>query len=345
MTEEVMVPSRCLYAVSHDGTIVNERASAAIVPWWSFTKTVIAAAALILVQDGRLQLDETLDGQPFTLRQLLQHRAGLPDYGTLPEYHAAVRRGNEPWPVSELLDRVRSGHLLHSPEIVWRYSNIDYLIVRQQIEHVTGADLDATLRSLVLGPLKVDCARIASKPSDLDNVTMGEASGYHPGWVYHGLLVGPVESAAVLLDRLLGTDLLAAQLREQMLQPYIVGGPTEDRPWNVPAYGLGMMCGDAEDGYRVAGHTGGGPASVIAAYRRLDSPSSGAAAVFLADGTQGEVERAAFELASQEASPPLEAPCPCPCYSFARPAPFVTSRSAASVAFGSWNINASIAPD
>ena len=32
---------------------------------------------------------------------------------------------------------------------------------------------------------------------------MGSAEGYHPGWVYHGLLVGPVEDAALLLDRLL----------------------------------------------------------------------------------------------------------------------------------------------
>ena len=36
------------------------------VPWWSLTKTAIAAAALALVGDGRLALDEPLDARPYT---------------------------------------------------------------------------------------------------------------------------------------------------------------------------------------------------------------------------------------------------------------------------------------
>lgn len=54
------------------------------VPWWSFGKTVIAAAALVLVRDRVLALDDAIDGQAYTLRQLLQHQAGLADYGPLP---------------------------------------------------------------------------------------------------------------------------------------------------------------------------------------------------------------------------------------------------------------------
>jgi CubicO group peptidase (beta-lactamase class C family) len=90
MTGGATVPSRGLYAVSRDGTIVNECSGATIEPWWSFTKCVIVAAVLRLVQDGRLRLDDLLKAQPYCLRQLLQHRAGLSDYGVLPEYHAAV---------------------------------------------------------------------------------------------------------------------------------------------------------------------------------------------------------------------------------------------------------------
>jgi CubicO group peptidase (beta-lactamase class C family) len=61
-----------------------------VVPWWSFTKTAIAATALSLVARGKITLDEPLTAKPYTLRQLLQHRAGLCDYGALPDYHAAV---------------------------------------------------------------------------------------------------------------------------------------------------------------------------------------------------------------------------------------------------------------
>lgn len=59
-------------------------------PWWSFTKTVLAATALTLVRDGLIGLDDPILDQPFTLRQLLRHEAGLADYGELAEYHAAV---------------------------------------------------------------------------------------------------------------------------------------------------------------------------------------------------------------------------------------------------------------
>jgi CubicO group peptidase (beta-lactamase class C family) len=299
MTGEATVPSRCLYAVSRDGTIVNERGGAMIVPWWSFTKTVIAAAVLRLVQDGRLRLDETLDGKSYSLRQLLQHRAGLPDYGALPEYHAAVARGDQPWPAQELLCRVGAERPRYRPGTGWQYSNVGYRIVRQQIERTTGTDLQAALRLLVLDSIGVEGIRLATMPADLVNVTMGNASDYHPGWVYHGLLVGPVRSAAILLDRLIGTNFLAAKLRERMLQPHVVGGSIADRPWKVPGYGFGMMCGESTDGHHVAGHTGSGPGSVIAVYRRTTPCASGSAAVFLAEGTQGQVERTAFELATR----------------------------------------------
>ena len=66
-------------AVVSGGTV--HAATDVAVPWWSIAKTVLASAALLLVAAGRLQLDEPIRGRPFTLRQLLQHRAGLRCYG------------------------------------------------------------------------------------------------------------------------------------------------------------------------------------------------------------------------------------------------------------------------
>src|SRR5690606_2772623 len=105
-----------------DGT-PRDVSSQAIVPWWSFTKTLIAAAALILVRRKRLSLEAPLPGLPYSLRQLLQHTAGVGNYGGLPEYHAAVARGDAPWSRDELYVRIPPTRLLFAPGAGWEYSN------------------------------------------------------------------------------------------------------------------------------------------------------------------------------------------------------------------------------
>ena len=122
------------------------------VPRWSFTKTILAAAALALVGQKRLSLDEPIDGKPYSLRHLLQHTSGLPDYGGLPEYHAAVAAGQMPWSGEELLSRVKSRQLLFSPGTSWAYSNVGYLMVRQILERAFDGDVHHAIRTLVFTP-------------------------------------------------------------------------------------------------------------------------------------------------------------------------------------------------
>jgi CubicO group peptidase (beta-lactamase class C family) len=177
-------------AVAENGTVATTTGVRAPVPWWSFTKTVIAAGALALVRDGRLALDEPLPKRPYTLRQLLQHRAGVANYGDLVAYHEAVARGDDPWPASELLERTETDRLRFEPGKGWSYSNIGYLFVRQLIEAACDQPLGIALTQLVLRPLGIENARIAEAPDDLLGVFMGDAGSYHPGWVYHGLMVG-----------------------------------------------------------------------------------------------------------------------------------------------------------
>jgi len=85
------------------------------VPWWSFTKSLIAAAFLRLAEDYRLDLDRPLEPHAFTARQLLSHRSGLGDYGGLAAYRDAVAADLEPWPDEVLLRRVPLDRLLFVP--------------------------------------------------------------------------------------------------------------------------------------------------------------------------------------------------------------------------------------
>jgi CubicO group peptidase (beta-lactamase class C family) len=274
-----------------DEAVVASEGDATHVPWWSFTKTVLAVAALALVRDGHLALDATLPDRPFSLRQLLQHRAGLTDYGRLREYHDAVARNDDAWPAVEMLARSKADDLVYPPGKGWSYSNIGYFHVRQLIEQTTRSPLDAALTDLVLEPLAIGRVRLVSDRKDF-------SPRYDPKWVYHGLLVGPLDEAALLLQRLLTGDLLPQPLLSAMLDRYPVDGPIAGRPWKVPGYGLGLMIGETTNGDLIAGHTGGGPGSAVAVYHRLDRPA-GTAAAFEPCGVDATVEAACVTLLRQ----------------------------------------------
>jgi len=145
------------------------------VAWWSFTKTILAAAALALVDAGRLSLDAPLAGRCYTLRQLLQHRAGLPDYGWLKAYHEAVARGDQPWPLAELLERVA---VLRAPEpgSGFFYSNVGYLLVRQLIEETAGEPIGKAVARIVLAPLGIADASFATTPEHFAGTPLWQRS-------------------------------------------------------------------------------------------------------------------------------------------------------------------------
>ena len=211
--------------------------------------------------------------EPFALRQLLQHTAGLGDYSELADYHAAVERRDDPWSVAELLYRSRANELRYPPGIGRRYSNVGYLKVRRLIEHTTQMSLELAVQRAVFEPQGVRGTKLACERSDLHGVVMGEADAYHPGWVYHGLLVGPLHEAPQLLDRLLGGSLLAAEFVREMRSAHHVGSAISGRPWREAGYGLGLMIEmAASDG--PVGHTGAGPGTTVAVYRRERSPLS-----------------------------------------------------------------------
>ncbi|WP_043311528.1 serine hydrolase [Pseudomonas sp. ML96] len=274
------------------------------VPWWSFTKTVLAATALSLVRDGLLDLDEPLAEGPFTLRQLLRHETGLADYGELAEYHAAVARHDAPWSAEDMLQRLDATRLRYLPGEGWRYSNVGYLYVARLIERSTGLALGEALQQRLFAPLGLSQVRLATTPADLQGVDMGSASAYHPGWVYHGLLVGPLGEAALLLDRLQNGDLLPPDLLQAMREVRVLGGPIPGRPWTSPGYALGLMQGPADNGLLLSGHTGGGPGSVVAVYHCAQGERSATCAVFAAGAEEGKVEaEAVHQLAAALAAP------------------------------------------
>ena len=290
------------YVAIIDGQEQQERdSSAALIPWWSFTKTLIAACALRLAEQGRLALDLSLSGLPYTPRQLLQHRAGVGNYGESTDYHAAVARGDAPWSDEELFARIPPAKVLFSPGTGWAYSNVGYLLLRRLIENICGAELKDVLNEIVFSPLGLRSSRLAETPEDMAATAFEGGHGYHPAWVFHGTAIGPVFEAAQALHGILQTELLEPASRAALLNRHPIGGPLSGRPWQTTGYGLGLMIGtmcrpDTRQPLQVTGHSGGGPGSVGAVYQASQNGNLRTVAIFRAGTNGGIAENEALRL-------------------------------------------------
>jgi len=292
-----MAESLLLIGACDDAGLVEGDIDAPPVPWWSVTKTALAAGALVLVARGRLSLDGRLPDRAYSLRQLLQHTSGLGSYTARPEYLAAIEQHEPPWSDAEVLGRVRLEPFLFAPGQGWSYSNTGYFLVRRVIEKAAETDIDTALRTLVLEPLGLKRTRIARSVADMDTCAWGNAMRYHPGWVFHGMLMGPPAEAALFMHRLLRGDLLPPHLHAAMLERRAIDVPLEGRPWLSAGYGLGLMMSTAATGGPALGHGGQGHDSVAAVWHfpELDPPRTVAA--FAPTEDPAVVERAALKAA------------------------------------------------
>jgi CubicO group peptidase (beta-lactamase class C family) len=232
------------------------------VPWWSFGKTVLATAVMKLVEQNRLELDKSYKNIPGTLKQLLRHEAGQPDYASSKAYHEAVAVNETPWDFDQLIEKSNRHELLFQPGEGWMYSNIGYYYIRKIIEETMSCSLQEALDELIFKPLSISDVTVAGEQSDLINCSHVKED-YQPRWLYHGMLIGSLESACTILDALSKGKLVSSESLLHMKEAYELHFDIGNRPWKRPAYALGLMM-DLEDGS--FGHTGMGPDSIVAVY-------------------------------------------------------------------------------
>ena len=129
----------------------------------SVSKAYNGAVALRLVERGQLRLSDTI-GQRLpslprawhnvTLRQLLNHTSGLPNYTTDPELQAALSRDPHAFtPRDKILDYVRDKPLEFPPGSRYAYSNSDNIAVGLMAQTATGRTYERLLSRLVFRPL------------------------------------------------------------------------------------------------------------------------------------------------------------------------------------------------
>ncbi|WP_369789924.1 serine hydrolase domain-containing protein [Rouxiella sp. WC2420] len=273
-------------------------------PYWSFTKSVIAVCALKLSENGSLNLDAFLQGQKYTLRQLLQHTAGVADYGQLSDYHHDVAANLPPWSRDKMLDAVLANDPLFLPGEGWSYSNVGYMLARERIEEVAGKSFAELVAEFITTPLGLKSVEVATTQLQFSTLHWPAAASYHPGWVYHGCLIGTAHDAASILDALFNKKIFrnnhaTGSTLQQMLEHYPLGGALAGRPWTKCGYALGLMSGEVGGGQRAIGHSGGGPFCVNAVYHFPDCADPVTVSCFAKGTDQGSAELFATRLALQ----------------------------------------------
>jgi D-alanyl-D-alanine carboxypeptidase len=254
-------------------------------PIYSVAKTAVAAAVLLLVREGELDLD--------SVRRLLDHTSGVRDYGSLPEYHEAVRtRPGSAWDDDEFLARTATGGPSFEPGRGWAYSNTGYLLLRRLLDEHGG--LTAFLPRVGLADAAVaeqveDFGAAVPAPSALLLDGVDDVRGvYDPRWVGHRTLVARAGDLVRFWR-----DLPAEMLDPRTFVPVEADAPGFMRP----SYGLGVMADPEHPLGTVVGHGGGGPGYAAGVFA---VPKADAVAIVLAADERYPAQRSALELLTRK---------------------------------------------
>jgi D-alanyl-D-alanine carboxypeptidase len=222
-------------------------------PLESITKQFTAAAILLLVEDGKISLDDPISKYyaplppawtKITLKQLLNHSAGIVD--CLP----CERDGFDNY--REFIDRSMATQLAFSPGTDFLYSNAGYGLLADVIERVTGRRYGAFIMERIFTPLHMIHSGYGVLPTN-------SAKGYihnvgdpvwHDGAGAHleahggfGALYSTLDDMLIWVRALSGNTLLSQSSRAAMFTDY------------GHNYGFGWRFGD-KFGQKLLWHTG-----------------------------------------------------------------------------------------
>ncbi|MEU4300523.1 serine hydrolase domain-containing protein [Kitasatospora aureofaciens] len=259
----------------------------------SSTKSFVAGSVLLLVAEGRIELDAPaaqylpafgLDGR-ITVRMLLQHTSGvfshtgelLADGTVVPgvawQGKAWVDDRFRTYRPEELVRLSLSKEPRFAPGEGWSYSNTNYVLARLVIEEVTGRSFAEELQRLILGPLGMTGTVAPGASPELPEPhhhsyyryqdggqerTL-DVTRHNPSWVAAGGdMISTTRDLHTYFSALMGGRLLPAELLGEMRTPEATIG-----------YGLGVFAQETEGG-TVYHHNGATIGSAALMYGSAD---------------------------------------------------------------------------
>jgi D-alanyl-D-alanine carboxypeptidase len=246
----------------------------------SIAKPFVAVRVLQLAERGRLSLDAPLpqvlpasvvgrfaNAADITVRMLLGHRSGIPEWNSEPLGIEIARHPAKVWKVSEFLDIAAAQPPVFAPGAGFSYSNTNYNLLGLIIERVTGRSWRHAVTRRVIRPLRLTgtnlpapghrsikgahahgYAELDGKTIDITRIdpSVGGAAGGEA-------LVTTVQDLGRFIDALLTGRLFRhrATLRRMLdLKPAQGEG-------GLTGYGLGIEQRALPGGIELIGHLGG----------------------------------------------------------------------------------------
>lgn len=230
----------------------------------SNTKAFTATVLLQLEAEHKLSLDDTVDhwlpgvvnqngndGTKITIRELLNHTSGIPDYLTgqpLLDYGANLNPNEQHTP-QQLVDLAIANKPTSAPGVAFHYSNTNYVLAGMVIKAVTGNDPATEIQNRIITPLGLHDTTF---PTSDPNMPANHLDGYfHVHGLFFvirdvtssdvqftgaaGAIVSTVDDLANFERALFSGRLLAAR-QQQELETTV---PISSDP-NAGSYGLGV---------------------------------------------------------------------------------------------------------
>ena len=247
----------------------------------SITKMFTASTIMMLAEEGKLTLDDSLFrwlpnlphvDSTITIRQLLNHTSGVFDIVRHPDiWHDILGDPAKQWTIE---DMVRTYTLApYFPKgTSWHYSNTGYLMLRMIVRQASGSQLASEYRSRFFAPLGFRQAYLAVEESpkgpvahgwfDLDGDTQYDDLSQIPMTAFYSGIGGGVFATAEELARwsyafFHDRSIVSHDSYTQMMAVHF---PCPDEPM-VAGYGLGVVRFEPSlfNGLEVWGHSGNAP--------------------------------------------------------------------------------------
>lgn len=231
----------------------------------STSKTFTSGAILLLAQEGYLNLDDTIQKffpnfpyQNITIRLLLNHRSGLPDYLDFSEKYWVNK--NSYMSNDDVLNQLIKfkPKPLSNPNTAFKYNNTNFVLLALIIEKVSGYSYPEFMKKFFFEPLSMTNTYVFSPYRQLEKEVKGYSGKYwkedkivYTDGVYGDKGIYSTVSDLYKWDQALYTG--------KLIKPQILNLAFTPQSFENPGtknYGLGWRMRDQPDGNRIVYHNG-----------------------------------------------------------------------------------------